>query len=133
MRAYEFIGKKILESIFLKEEKDDFVILPTINDASTIAKWISHQGNCRGFYTNQDELVIFDSYGNTHTSMQRKLKLRDLNGCFIFNNNGKIIVDIEINDGDEDLRNFFITDKDVELIQRIGKILQISRLYLERM
>ena len=135
----KYLLNKILGPIKLsniaesKSPENDVIILPTINDAPTIAKWISYQGNCRGFYTDQDELVIFDSYGNTHTSMQRKLKLRDLNGCFIFNNNGKIVVDIEVNDGDEDLGNFFINNSDIELMHRIGKILHLSRLYLERM
>lgn len=80
---------------------DDVFIAPQYKDAAKIAKMIRKQGDGRGFILNDQSIIIFNSYGNTHSSMikyfgldSRKSRLRvDL--CIIFRLQ-EIFIDCEL-------------------------------------
>ena len=63
----------------MHDDTETVLIAPSTRQAGIIANWVKTQGDCRGFWFHswEDEdnpiLVIFHSYGNTHTSVYRKL------------------------------------------------------------
>lgn len=72
---------------------DDCLICPTTNDAKTIASWVKRQGDGRGLWWHEpyeptSNLLIFDSYGATHTTAVQFFKLRNVDESFILQKNG---------------------------------------------
>ncbi len=68
---------------------DNIIIAPTLRDVPTISSWLK-RNEVRGIWDNEDTLVLFDSYGNTHDSVRRALGLRMLNGDCIVQKDGNI-------------------------------------------
>lgn len=78
------------------------IIEPTIRDAKELRQWLMSQGDMRGFVCHENGknyLVIFHSYGHTHTSMirllgigsgQRKVSVDD---TLIFRTDGTVLTD----------------------------------------
>lgn len=65
-------------------------IAPTKREARAMARMLQSQGDMRAIIDEQDTLIVFDSYGNTHTSARNKLGLRYLNDCLIFRLDGGV-------------------------------------------
>ena len=67
--------------------QDEILIGPSTRHAGIIAEWIKTQGDCRGFWfephdSNEPLLVIFHSYGHTHSSVFRMLKASRFDSMF---------------------------------------------------
>ena len=67
-------------------------ICPSQQEAKTFASWIKSQGDARGLVLHDDTLVVFDSYGATHTDVVRYFNIgRQTNDCLIFHTDGNIL------------------------------------------
>lgn len=60
------------------QDNQEFWINPNGKQLHEIRRLMELRGTCRGFWiAEQDMLIVFDSYGNTHDSMARKLLTKD--------------------------------------------------------
>jgi hypothetical protein len=80
---------------------DSVFIEPRMDDARKISQMISRQGDGRGFHGPDSELIIFDSYGNTHYTLTKffqdsQRRPPDLGICLIFRIDGSIMYDADI-------------------------------------
>lgn len=111
----------------LNTTEDDVFIAPRSRDAAKIAAMIKHQGDGRGFILSDETLVIFNSYGNTHTSMSRFFGLHRgrlrINLCLIFRLT-EIYVELSLPQGGP-LEHVFTTEQ-ASLLRQIYKYLGVA-------
>lgn len=70
-------------------------IAPTLREAKEIAQIFLHQGDGRGFWEEHRDgtlgaLVLFDSYGATHSTAKAALKLPFITSCIIVQKSGDV-------------------------------------------
>lgn len=76
------------------------IIDPKVSDAKELREWLQYQGDMRGFLCHEDDgkeyLIVFDSYGHTHSSMCHLLGINIRRAkniwtdSLIFQKNGKV-------------------------------------------
>lgn len=68
-------------------------ICPRPKEAAIVARWLDGH-NPRGFVLRDGSLIVFNGYGNTHSSMAKYFNLgpRDIDFDFILQANGSVSV-----------------------------------------
>lgn len=67
------------------------IIDPRIDDAEIVAEWVKYQGDGRGFELDDGTIIVFDSFGATHDSAARYLKVSNqIKSDFIIQRNGDV-------------------------------------------
>lgn len=69
-------------------------IAPSKREAKALAKMLRSQGDMRGLIDRDGTLIIFDSYGNTHSSAITQLGLKGCDDSLIFRLDGGILTDV---------------------------------------
>lgn len=76
------------------------IIEPTMKDVKELKDWLFSQGDMRGFEVTEngkEYLILFHSYGHTHSSMVKLLGIgrhfRGYINCIILRTNGEVLSD----------------------------------------
>jgi len=104
---------------------------PLLKDATEVAKWCKG-GTARGFFYSDyydkdasDIMIIFDGYGNTHSSMIQELSSKQRRDsfyeCFIIANDGNIRLESCTKIGT--ISKFKEFDKYIHFLERLALLL----------